>query len=277
MKTPILISSAAFLLTWSLAGCSKSPDPKVVESASAEPTADTSYLDELAAKQGIETDQSDEGSAVHEPELGDAELSDAGEPDTEEEREWERERESQSLYGRSRDKARDLRDEIQGGTKPGEGIAITLSDEEYASNSGLRWEMPEDWSMAVPYRGQFAQMYIKNALGNASVSFTEETGSVRDLVRTMQGQFVDSMGGRTRAKTVDKTIAGYPVQIVDLDGTYIDPGAKGGSNEQIFYAMHAAIFDLGDSRILIQMWGPQDTVNQSTRLFDSMIDQTTKQ
>tara|TARA_R110000868_G_scaffold241497_1_gene496104 strand:+ start:81899 stop:82732 length:834 start_codon:yes stop_codon:yes gene_type:complete len=276
MKIPLLISSATVLLTCSLVGCSKSPDPKATQSASSEPTADTSYLDELAAKQGIEIDQSDEGSADHEPELDDAEASDAGEPEGDEEREWEKERESQSLFGRSRDKASDLRDKIQGGTSPSDGLAYTLSEEEYASSSGLRWEMPEGWSMAVPPRGQFAEMYIKNALGNASVSFTKETGSVRDIVRIMQGQFVDSMGGRTRAKTEDKTIAGYPVQIVDLDGTYIDPGAKGGSNEQIFYAMHAAIFDLGESRIVIKMWGPQDTVNLSTRAFDSMIDETTQ-
>ena len=93
----------------------------------------------------------------------------------------------------------------------------------------------------------------------------------------MQGQFVDSMGGRSSAKTDDMTIAGFPVRIVDLDGTYLDPGAKGGTNEQIFYAMHAAIFDLGESRIVIKMWGPLDTVNLNTRAFDSMIDETTQQ
>jgi hypothetical protein len=61
---------------------------------------------------------------------------------------------------------------------------------------------------------------------------------------------------------------------VDLTGTYLDPGAKGGTNEQIFYAIHAAIFDLGDSRVLIKMWGPEDTVNQSKVLFDKMINET---
>lgn len=277
MNTSISIASAVVLCSGLLVGCSKAPDTKATDTATSEPTADTSYLDELAAKQGIEMDQSDEGSADHEAERDGAELVDAGEPNGDEEREWERERDSQSLLGRSRDKASDLRDQIQGGTSPSDGLAYTLSDEEYASSSGLRWKMPEGWSMAVPPRGQFAEMYIKNALGNASVSFTKETGSVRDIVRIMQGQFVDTMGGRSRAKTDDKSIAGFPVQIVDLDGTYLDPGAKGGTNEQIFYAMHAAIFDLGESRIVIKMWGPQDTVNLNTRAFDSMIDETNQQ
>jgi len=281
MNTKHTISAAAILLSLTLSGCSDSSDSKATEAAASEPSADTSYLDELAAKQGmsLEEEGSGEQSGGHDPEMEDAEFVDAGGPDagTQEERDWEAERDSQSLYGRSRDKAQDLRDQIQGGTSPDEGLAVTLSDEEYASSSGLRWEMPADWRMAIPPRGRFAEMYIKNPIGNASVSFTKETSSVRDLIRSMQGEIIDPSGGRSRARTTDKTVAGYPVQIVDLEGTYLDPGAKGGTNEQIFYAMHAAIFDLGDSRILIKMWGPQDTVNLSAKLFDTMVSETTEE
>ncbi len=275
MKTPHLISNAAILLSLVFVGCSDSSDSQTTDSAVPEPAADTSYLDELAAKQGIALEEDEPEDQVVEEEADEPEADGALAQD--EEREWERERGSQSLLGRSRDKAKGLRDQIQGGTEPEEGLASTLSDEEYAASSGLRWEMPEDWRMAVPARGRFAEMYIKHALGNASVSFTKETKSVRELVRQMQGQIVDPMGGRSRAKTNDKTIAGFAVQIVDLDGTYLDPGAKGGTNEQIFYAMHAAIFDLGEVRILIKMWGPQDTVNQSMRIFDAMIENTVTQ
>jgi hypothetical protein len=263
-----------------LAGCSDSTDSKEADTSAAEPKADTSYLDELAAQQGIPLqDEMIEQPAEIEPVADDhTDATDAESEDLqEEEREWERQRDSKSLFGRSRDKAKGLRDQIQGSTKPGDGLAYTLSDEEYAASSGLRWEMPEDWRMAVPPRGEFAEMYIVHVLGNASVSFTKETGSVRDLIRGMQSQIIDPSGGRSRAKTTDKDIAGHAVKIVDLEGTYLDPGAKGGSNEQIFYAMHAAIFDLGDTRILIKMWGPQDTVSQSTRLFDAMINETTEQ
>lgn len=280
MKTPNPIPAAVLFLSFSLLGCSESSDSKPDESATTEPAADTSYLDELAAKQGLEIDDEsdDEQSVEHEPELGDASIDDAGDPDAgEEDREWVKERESQSLLGRSRDKAKNLRDSIQGSTEPGDGLASTISEDEYATSSGLRWEMPEDWAMAIPPHGHFGEMYIKHPLGNASVSFTKETKSVRDLIRQMEGQIIDPMGGRSRAKTTDKSIAGHAVRVVDLEGTYLDPGAKGSTKEQIFYAMHAAIFDLGDSRILIKMWGPQDTVNQSTQRFDAMINTTTEQ
>ncbi len=288
MKTQNMIVVVAMFLAMSLAmslvsllsGCSDSSDTKATESAASQPSADTSYLDELAAKQGIalDDDANGEQSAEMNPEMGEAIVDDAGDPGMtdEEQREWVKERESKSLLGKSRDKGKKLRDQIQGSTAPGEGIAVTLSDEEYAASSGLRWEMPEDWLMAIPPTGQFAEMYIKNPLGNASVSFIKETRSVRDLVRSMQGQIIDPMGGRSKATTADKTVAGYSVQIVDLAGTYLDPGSKGSTREQIFYAIHAVIFDLGDSRIVIKMWGPEDTVKRSVPAFDAMIEQTAK-
>lgn len=281
MNTPRTFASL-ILLSLALSGCSDSSDSKTAEETSTEPKADTSYLDELAAKQGIELeDETAETEAIDdsldEPiELANSSSADPVETE-DEDREWEAERESKSLLGRSRDKAKGLRDQIQGSTTAGDGLAYTLSDEEYAASSGLRWEMPEDWRMAVPPRGRFGEMYIQNQLGNASVAFTKETDSVRALIRSMQGQIIDPMGGRAKAQTSKKTIQGYEVEIVELEGTFLDPGSKGGTKEQIFYAMHAAIFDLGESRILIKMWGPQDTVNLSTKLFDKMIDQTSKQ
>lgn len=279
MNTPRLITSLA-LLSCILAGCSDSSNSTPAEEVSTEPQADTSYLDELAAKQGIDVNEDTaETESFDEPvELANSSQSDPTETEAEDEdREWEAERESKSLLGRSRDKGLDLRDRLQGSTTAGEGLAYTMSEEEYAASSGLRWEMPEDWRMAIPPRGRFGEMYIQNPLGNASVAFSKETDSVRNIIRSMQGQMIDPMGGRAKAQTSKKTIQGYEVEIVELEGTFLDPGSKGGTREQIFYAMHAVIFDLGDSRILIKMWGPQDTVNLSTNLFDKMIDQTSKQ
>jgi hypothetical protein len=256
-----------------IGGCSDSSDSKADETAVAEPKADTSYLDQLAAEQGIELDQ-DKQEDTSEQESIASDVQEDVESSDEQEREWVKDEGSKSLFGRSRDKAKDLQNQIRGGTSPEDGLANTLLDEEYAASSGYRWEMPEDWRMAMPTREQFAQMYIMNALGNASVSFTKEDASVNALVRSMQEQIIDPMGGRSRAKTSQKTIQDKSVTIVDLTGTYLDPGAKGGTNEQIFYAIHAAIFDLGDSRVLIKMWGPEDTVNQSKVLFDKMINET---
>ncbi len=278
MNTIYTSALSAALLSTLLMGCSDSSEPEPASTRS-EPQADTSYLDELAAKQGIEL-ESENPDPEPQDEVTEIVNSSSGlesESDEDEEREWVAQDGSRSLLGQSRDKARDLRDQLQGSTAPGHGLANTLIDEEYAASSGLRWEMPEDWAMAVPARGRFAEMYIRNRVGNASVSFSKETDSTTALVRKMQAQIIDPMGGRSRATTTNKSIAGHQVQFVDLEGTYLDPGSKGGTKEQIFYAMHAAIFDLGDARILIKMWGPQDTVNQSVRMFDTMINETSEQ
>jgi hypothetical protein len=279
MKTshPIYVAviASVFALSMVIVGCSKSEEPTASDASATEPKADTSYLDQLAAEQGIELDD-DEPQVSTQSETRDDEPQFSEQDDADDEdREWVKDDGSQSLFGRSRDKAKDIQNQIRGGTSAEDGLANTLLDEEYASSSGLRWEMPEDWRMAMPSRGNFAEMYIMHALGNASVSFTKEEANTRALIRNMQDQIIDPMGGRSRAKTSEKTIQGKPVTVVELEGTYLDPGAKGGTNEQIFYAIHAAIFDLGDSRILIKMWGPQDTVNQSTILFDKMINETT--
>lgn len=269
-----IIAGSTFLAcSLLIGGCSDSSDSKAEETAVAEPKADTSYLDQLAAEQGIELDQDDD-QVEAEQDSGTDRVGDTDSSSDQQEREWVEDEGSKSLFGRSRDKAKDLQNQIQGGTSPEDGLANTLLDEEYAASSGYRWEMPEDWRMAMPARDQFAQMYIMNALGNASVSFTDEDASVNALVRSMQEQIIDPMGGRSRARTSEKTVLGKSVTMVDLTGTYLDPGAKGGTNEQIFYAIHAAIFDLGDSRVLIKMWGPEDTVNLSKVLFDKMINET---
>lgn len=285
MNSKLTIQMAIAGAFLSISGCSDSSSSTAKTEPTSTPEADTSYLDDLASQQGLETEPEsapvEQGvtEIVNSSQSGELTPADQENSDeySEEDREWVAERESQSLFGRSRDKGIDIANQLQGGTASGLGLADTLSDEDYAASSGLRWEMPEAWRMAVPARGRFAEMYIANPLGNASVSFSKETSSARDLTRRMQGQIISSTGGRSRATTSTQTVQGYQVQIVELDGTYLDPGAKGGTNEQVFYAIHAAIFDMGDHRLLVKMWGPQDTVDQSVQLFDRMIENTTQQ
>lgn len=230
---------------------------------------DTSYLDELEREQAPEPDP------VHEAEEAPIEIAQSAQ--TDEERQWEAERGSRSTLGKTRDRAKNLANRIQDGTTPDNGIAFTRSEDEYAKSSGYRWDMPEDWRMAVPSSGHFAEMYINHPLGNASVAFSKEQGSVQDVIRSLQSTLVNDFGGRTKADTTTKTILGLPVTFVDIKGTYVDPAGKGGRNESPFYAIHAAIVELESTRILINMWGPEDTVAQSSGMFNAMLERTIKE
>lgn len=298
----VVLSLMGISLT--LGACSESSSDSSASDASGAsdtaPPADDG-LDQLARDMGIEedsdaadtsdsagsqTDQDDDdqdgggqdssGGAESASDRGGGDADDDGGGSGGDEREWVKEREAQSVLGRTHERGQDIRDRMRGGAAPAGGIASTTEEDEYAAASGLRWEMPEGWRMAVPVGERFAEMFIESPLGGASVAFTRETSGVREIVRALEGRMVDPSGGRAGARTRRTTVLGNPVTIVDLEGTYLDPGAKGGRNERIFYAMHAAVFDLGDERVLITMWGPEDTVGLATPAFDAMIERTTQ-
>ena len=262
-RNALLISTSLLLLS----GCSDADDSSKPAVPAYEP--DTSYLDDL------ETNEPEINGSV----IDSDDSIDSAEPDLEEEkeysdedREWTAENKSKSLLGRSRDRAKDIADQLQNSTSPDNGVAMTYEDEEYAQAAGFAWNMPEDWQMAVPATGRFAEMYILHPLGNASVSFTKETDSATQIKRSLQSSITDIMTGRSKARVINKTIMGHTVTIFDLSGTYIDPGAKSTSNGSPFYAIHAAVVELPTTKVLIKLWGPQDTVEQNAGKFDAMIE-----
>ncbi len=267
MTHPRTSSSAVLLATTLLliSGCSDSSEKQAV--ATPEFEADTSYLDDLAEDQGIDSStpepvehaQSTEDRAETEKQYND------------EEREWVKEGGSKSTLGKARDKAVDLGSQIQGSTEPENGLANTTFNEEYAQAAGFAWDMPEGWRMAVPAQGRFAEMYIQNQLGNASVSFTKEEGTLIQIRRNLEKSITDTFGGNSKTRTTNTTVSDFPVTYFDLEGTYIDPSGKGNRNGSPFYAIHAAVIELPTTKVLISLWGPQDTVNQSKAKLDAMI------
>lgn len=190
---------------------------------------------------------------------------------TEQERQWERERQSQSGLGRTRDTVRTLTNRMQDGTEAEDGLAAVTSDEEWVGTNGYIWDMPADWRMAVPSTGRFGQMLVPSQLGAASVSFNRETASVADLERRVASMMVSQTGGRITPRTENIEVLGRPVRLVSLEGSLLDPSAKGGTGETPFQAIRAAIVDLGEVRALIVMWGPEDTVRNHEGHFESMV------
>lgn len=261
-KAAVIASSLLALM--GLAGCSES------SSSSKDVVPDSGYgtegLDSLGSGSAPEPEAADEPVEIDQstPQAEDAE--------SEEDREWTKARESQSLLGRSRDKAKTLRNDIQGGTNaPEEGFALTNPDEEWVATGGWVWDMPEDWQMAIPASGRFGEMYVPSQLGAASVAFTRETDTVAQLERRVGSMLVDMIGSKVAVRTESDTVGGLAVKTLGLEGTYVDPSAKGGSNEKPFYAVRAAIIDLGEARALIVLWGPEQTVINNENAFASMI------
>lgn len=194
----------------------------------------------------------------------------AAEP-TEEERDWVRERQSQSNYGRTRDRVKTLTNRLQDGTQAEDGLADVTPDEEWVGTGGFVWDMPTDWRIAIPAEGRFGQMLVPSQFGAASVAFTREGGTVAELERRVSSMIVSLTGGRVTPRTESFEVHGHGVKTLAMEGSLLDPTAKGGSGEAPFSAVRAAIVDLGDARALIVMWGPEDTVRNNEAKFGSMV------
>lgn len=195
---------------------------------------------------------------------------------TEEERRWERERQSQSTYGRSRDRVKTLTNRMQDGAEAEEGLAAVSPEDEWVGAGGIRWDMPEDWRMAVPAGSRFGQMLVPSPFGAASVVFTRESATVADLERRVGAMLVSLTGGKVSPRTDSFEAAGRTVRTLAAEGSLIDPSAKGGSGETPFQAVRAGIIDLGDARVLILMWGPEDTVRNNEGKFEAMLRNATQ-
>lgn len=269
MTTPsprsIVLASALFSSLMLISACSDSSSSTSTPEPAFE--ADTSYLDDLPTPVEEVADDvvDDTEEAINESD--EEEYVKPSKEYKDEVREWTLDTGSKSLLGKARDRARNISKQAQNSTVPEIGLANTVFDEEYAQAAGFAWDMPMDWRMAVPGTGRFAEMYVLNELGNASVSFTKETNSATQIKRTLESYFTE----RPHTTTTTDIVLDYTVTYFDLGGTYVDPAKRGAENEKPFYAIHAAVIELPTTIVLIKLWGPSDTVNQSKGELDAMI------
>lgn len=275
---PIIMRSLpALIAVLMLGSCGGSNNDKNAAAATPEFQPDTSYLDQLAEDAGVATAEPETEQQAQKPAETDQTQVSAPEQTEEEKayadekRTWVPEEGSKSIFGKSRDRAIGIGEKMQDSTQPANGLANTTYDEEYAQAAGYAWDMPVDWRMAVPTTGHFAEMFISNPYGNASVVFSKETASIADIRRDLES-YITSTFGDSKAQTSPKEIKGFKVTVFDLEGSYIDPLSKGSRNESPFYAIHAAIIELPTTKVLIKLWGPQDTVHQSAAEFDRMLE-----
>jgi hypothetical protein len=102
-------------------------------------------------------------------------------------------------------------------------------------------------------------------------------GTVEENIKRWAGQFSQPDGSDTRekVKTENKTIAGQPVTIVDISGTYEDKppfsGAPGVQREN--YRMLSAIISLkGAGNYFVKFYGPKATVGGQEANFIKMLE-----
>jgi len=140
-------------------------------------------------------------------------------------------------------------------------------------------QAPADWQPKQPRTKIVAYEFaVKPAEGdarNGRVTVMAAGGSVEQNIERWYGQFKQPDGRSTKdvARVEKKKIAGQPVYLVDISGTFFDrPGPFAPGVERKDYRMLAAIIVTREGQIFVKFYGPRKTVSRQAKAFRSMIE-----
>jgi hypothetical protein len=141
-----------------------------------------------------------------------------------------------------------------------------------AGSSALAWDAPKTWkSMPNPSAMRKATYSIPRAAGDAEdadLSVMEAGGGVDPNVERWAGQFE---GGKESLKKTSKTVSGFKVTVVDVQGTFAGGGMGGASGAKPSWALLGAIVEVGGSLWFFKMTGPAKTVAAARPEFDKLV------
>jgi hypothetical protein len=158
---------------------------------------------------------------------------------------------------------------------------ISLGEGKLALQAPEKWVRKEPRTRIVEH--EFA-VEGKKGQDAGRVTVMAAGGSVEQNIDRWVGQFALPEGKKAKDKPkIDKkTIAGVPVHIVDIAGTYKDtpggPFARGKTIDRVNYRMLGAIIEGGPSvgNYFIKFYGPEEIVKENEKAFQKMIESLEK-
>lgn len=265
-RTPAVLLAALCL---ALPACSED------EPDTAQLPLDSSYLQSLEEDDTPPPPKPDPAADAEQTPVADEPEADSADP----ERELRAQRESRSSLGRTRDMARDTRNQLSGGASTDSRLADTGYDEHWIEVRDLHWDVPEAWTLAIPSNPRITgEAVVQSPLGNATVLFYEVPGDPAAALRDLGTTMLDELGSRQRPRTTRDTVAGRTVHRISvLTGTFVDP-ANRSAREQPFWGLRAAAIELDErTTAVVVLRGPEQTINQNDARWDGMIEgMTTK-
>jgi hypothetical protein len=159
--------------------------------------------------------------------------------------------------------------------------AISLGEGKLVLQAPEKWVRREPRTRIVEH--EFA-VEGKKGQEAGRVTVMGAGGSIEDNIERWLGQFVqpDGKKSKEKAKIDKKTIAGVPVHVVDVSGTYKDmpggPFARGKTIDRADYRMLGAIIAGGPSvgNYFIKFYGPQEIVKEHEKAFHKMVESLEK-
>ncbi len=155
---------------------------------------------------------------------------------------------------------------------------------------GITVQAPVAWKPETPSSGMRKAQY---ALEKAKSDKEDATlvayyfgqgqgGPVEDNLARWYGQFEqpDGSPSKDRARVSKRTVAGMPVTLVDVNGTYnegsMNPMMPHGAEPRPGYRMLAAIVETPQGPYFFKLTGPMHTVERWEQSFDRFVDRIQK-
>lgn len=159
--------------------------------------------------------------------------------------------------------------------------AISLGEGKFVLQAPEKWDRKEPRTRIVEH--EFA-VEGKKGQDAGRVTIMPAGGTIELNIDRWVSQFAQPDGKKTKDKPkIDKkTIAGVPVHIVDIAGTYKDtmggPFARGKTIDRANYRMLGAIIEGGPSvgNYFIKFYGPEEIVKDNGKAFQKMIESLEK-
>lgn len=176
----------------------------------------------------------------------------------------------QSQLGKSVEMGKDLREQIVGRDMAAGAMADTISGGDGAVQiGGLTIPIPTAWTKVTPSNPmRLAQYEADNA--EVVIAFSQAGGSVQENIDRWAAQVTEN-GQPVSPEVEELTVAGFPVSIVDLAGTYSEGAMSGSPVVRQSYALKGAIIDLGATKTFIKMTGPISLVDDHAANFENMV------
>ncbi len=154
-----------------------------------------------------------------------------------------------------------------------QGSKLAVADGKLQLTAPAGWMRKQPQSSIVEY--EFAVKASEGDPVDGRVTVMSAGGGVEANIDRWYGQFTQPDGGSTRdrAKVSKKKVAGQEVHLVDISGTYKDQrGPVAPAVDRPKYRMLGAILPTRQGTVYIKFYGPQRTVADNEKSFQSMID-----
>ncbi len=188
-----------------------------------------------------------------------------------------------STYGKAAGYSRDVARQIGSTSEAEAGLADEVTGQaEGLHVAGLVWPIPNTWTDMLEgnTRGMRSADYRigNDATRDSRIVFFAfppgQGGDVNSNIHRWSTMMEDETGGKVEPMTSTRTIAGLPVTLVEMDGTYKDNmGAPGGSTQALTgYSFRGAIVEGPRGNVFIRFTGPMAVVQQNQGAWESMVE-----